>query len=97
MTPSERRNLRKWIVSLTESGDHRAARVAEHLHRALESIELATREESDDDTTTQQGLGRARQDVYRDVRSVLDVLESQRRRRAPQTLGTAPQTATVKP
>lgn len=97
MTPRERRDLREWLVSLTESGDHRAARVAEHLHRALEQIELATREESTDDSTTQQGLMRARIDVYRDVRSVLDVLQSQQRRRAPETRGTPAQTATVKP
>lgn len=81
MSPAERRSLREQLVALTEGSDHRLARVAEHLHRACEQIELATREESSDDTAARRGLLRARIDVYSTVRSVLACLQSQARRR----------------
>jgi hypothetical protein len=102
MTPSDRRNLRELLVKLTdESTDHRTARTAEHLLRACEQIDLATREDATDDTNARTGLTRARIDVYQTARSVLAVLESQRQRRAtppPQTHGThTTNRTTVKP
>jgi len=98
MTQNERRDLRKRLVELTDnSSDARIARVAEHLVRVVDEIDLACRPDDSDDSTARQGLKSALMDTCRDVRSVLDVLESQRRRRAPETRGTPAQTATVKP
>lgn len=98
MTPNERRDLRKRLVELTDnSSDARIARVAEHLVRVVDEIDLACRPDDSDDSTTRQGLKSALMDTCRDVRSVLDVLQSQQRRRAPETRGTPAQTATVKP
>lgn len=102
MNPAERRDLRSKLVDLTEqSTDHRTARVAEHLLRACEQIDLATRVDPSDDTTAREGLLHATLDVYRTARSVLAVLESQRQRRAvpaPQTHGThTSNRAAVKP
>lgn len=82
MSPRDRRDLRELLVSLTDGPDHRRARIAEHLTRVVEQIDLATAEERVDDTAAQAGLMRARIDVYASVRSVLAVLDSQDRRAA---------------
>lgn len=82
MSPRDRRDLRELLVTLTDGDDHRRARIAEHLTRVVEQIDLATAEERVDDTAARAGLMRARIDVYASVRSVLAVLDSQDRRAA---------------
>ena len=82
MSPRDRRDLRELLVSMTDSSDHRRARIAEHLSRVVEQIDLATAEERVDDSAARAGLMRARIDVYASVRSVLAVLEAERRRAA---------------
>lgn len=98
MSPAERRDLLKQLAKATESAtDHRLARVCEHLYRACEEIELATREDSTDDEATRRALLHSRVDFYREVRAVLAILEAQRARIVSSTVNSAPQTATVKP
>jgi len=96
VTPGERKLLRERLLALTEQDrDLRAARVAEHLLRCCEEMDLATRPEVSDDTVARSGLIHATLDVYRSVRSVLAVLDSQRSR--IETRGTPAQTARVRP
>lgn len=77
------RDLRAQLVALTERDDEpRLATVAEHLVRALESFDLAAREQPSDSTDLRRGLMHARLEALRVAQSVLACHEADRRRRA---------------
>lgn len=77
------RDLREQLVQLTYRDDEpRVATCAEHLVRAIDSIDLATREQPTDSTDARRGLMRSRLHCLELAQEILAVLEAERRRAA---------------